>query len=735
MASGMCAMQSGPDSELNPCWPADLARVHRKRRLWRRLNMTTSLVRRLLPLICVASLLSAAPGWRAGTASPEADPELLRVYGVGRRVCDFPEEEDFSTPEASYAVINRVLARGEQGAWRRISVKWKADRLSPPDAPTEEVPSEVARVWLEAEIVEVRIFQGRYAGVIAKLHQPTRGERIDLRHLEMEDGRWLNVGHGFWGSLEEARSWFARSCGEYVQRPGRTPVDDPDSYLQPFVHFLESHGEEPRSFAMKALADHRLVIMGEWHHRPRYWAFNSSLVTHPDFPEYVGTIYMELPSNDQRLIDEFLAGGECHTHLVIQMLRDVLWMGWPDQAMLDFFVTVWRVNRDLESTRRLRIVLVDMQRPWQEIHHKDDWKKYTQVSRDRQMADNTLADMREHPRDNRHSLFIVGVGHTMLDLEFFDGSPVASAGWYLRRELGPESVYAFCQHGPVGTNVGQTDGRPCLGLFDSAFAAIGNRPVAFPLTTGPFGEQPFDVLSDLNARGAYRDGYSAYLYLGPIDHEIFSPLIPGFYTDEFVRELDRRYRIESNVGLVEGCGLERLDAESFIAWMSYVWGKPRPDWTAQLLGPTDAWHRGGRTWKEALREEKHARVTEHFDEVLAAARTLLEGIRDADYDYFLGGREPDLSHPFPTVGRYMANTRHDLLIEWICKTFRQNPIMDIQLGDVFLNDDELPTVPYKLTLRDGAVLAGDLPFEYLIDDEGGHWHGKWGLDWHLQGER
>jgi hypothetical protein len=37
--------------------------------------------------------------------------------------------------------------------------------------------------------------------------------------------------------------------------------------------------------------------MGEVHHRPRYWAFNASLVADPLFAERVGTIYMELPSN------------------------------------------------------------------------------------------------------------------------------------------------------------------------------------------------------------------------------------------------------------------------------------------------------------------------------------------------------------------------------------------------------------------------------------------------------
>lgn len=114
-----------------------------------------------------------------------------------------------------------------------------------------------------------------------------------------------------------------------------------------------------------------------------------------------------------------------------------------------------------------------------------------------------------------------------------------SAGSLLVRQLGADSVYAFFPHKPVMTNAGAVHGRLALGLFDSAFAAIGNRPVAFPLSKGPFGDEPYDAEPDNpSAIGSYADGYSAYLYLGPLEKEIFSPLIPGFYTEEHVREMD-----------------------------------------------------------------------------------------------------------------------------------------------------------------------------------------------------
>jgi hypothetical protein len=43
----------------------------------------------------------------------------------------------------------------------------------------------------------------------------------------------------------------------------------------------------------------------------------------------------------------------------------------------------------------------------------------------------------------------------------------------------------------------------------------------------------------------------------------------------------------------------------------------------------------------------------------------------------------------------------------------------------------LPTVPYKLTLKDGTRLEGNLPFKFTVEGDVPHWYGLHGIDWHL----
>ena len=660
---------------------------------------------------------------------------LLRVYQVDRKIIDFPEKEDFSTPESAYAVINRVMANGERSKWRQISVKSLANTLPPENAEKKEVQPQYAKTLLNARILEVRIFREISAVVLAEITGDSGISRIDKRYVELENGRWLNAGQGVSSeTLDEARAESNTKFAYLLDKPSRPKIENPQAYLKPLIEFLKTRAEEPKAFVMKALAEHKVVIMGEIHHRPRYWAFNSSLVTEPDFQRHIGTIYLELPFNDQKLADQFLAGEECDTMPVIEMLRDNLWMGWPDQPMLDFFMTVWMVNQNLEPSQRLRIVLVDMQRPWSKIKTRQDWGPYS-VNRDKFMAENILSDMNEHPDETRNRLFIVGVGHTGLNLEFFENAPVMTAGWYLRQKLGPENIYAIFQHRCVQTNMGRVDGRLCLGLFESAFAAIGNRPMAFTLENGPFGDEPYDADPDSPVSSKYKDGFNAYLYLGPLETEIRSPLIAGFYTDEFAQELERRFQLTNGRGWAEAYRQEKSDAESFIKWMSSSWGKPRRKWQANTLGPLDAWHRGGTDWRQPLEAEKLAHAMEHPEEIVQTARQLFEDIQNADYDAFLNGSKS--WGQFPTIGRYMARQWRDMLCEWICKTFKENPIVSIEVGEVFIGEKEIigkkgwPTVPYKLTLQDGTVLKGNLPFEYNFDGGKGHWHGMEGIDWHL----
>ncbi|MBI5386423.1 MAG: hypothetical protein HZA90_17265 [Verrucomicrobia bacterium] len=657
---------------------------------------------------------------RAAQAPPAAETNAVKVYPVNRKVADLPDKEDMSTPEAAYATLNRLLASGTLTFPRRFHVPWSSSQTSEPPE-KREIPADERARFLGAEILEVQLWQKTNATVFAQT--PTD---VDLRLLCHVDGQWLNDGNDGGPTLDGARTRstqiraykHARSL-----RNSRLPIADPGRYLRPFVEFLEREATDPQEFLLQALAKHRVVILGEVHNRQRYWAFNAALVRSPVFAKHVGVIYLELPSNDQSLMDRFLAAPKCDPAPVIDVLRDMHEFGWPDQPTLEFCQAVWEVNQSLPRAQRLRIVLADIARSWKSIHSRADVAKHFNVDRDEFMGSQIERDLRDHAQDPRHALFIVGCMHAPKNITRPGGEPFKSAGWHLCQGLGRTNVFAILPHSPVMSDHHDVDGRPALGLFETAFAARSNRPVAFPLDRGPFGELLFDRSLDLTTADPSRAGFDAYLYLGPLEDEVVSPLIPGFYTDEYAREVDRRTRVMDGHGLESIPGIGEVSGEAIRRLRAAWWGQPRYEW--RRLGPLDAWHHGS-GWKQRSRDAAYDTVRKDTTVIRREAGLLFDALRQADYSQAHNWQ----TFPSPNVGLYCVQTRRDDWTQWICQHFRTNPIVQVELGEVFFQAGGRPAVPYKLMLKDRTHLEGVLPFDWSPD--AGRWEGHQGLDWHLR---
>jgi len=646
---------------------------------------------------------------------------VIRSYTVDKKVSDFPPSRDLSTPEAAYATIMRdFMATGASNAeWSEIST-WHSDETQ-----RKSISPERASEYLNAHIQEVLVYRNRVAMVIAKMGE--RGEvGYDPRTVFLRDARWLNVGQGFsLPTIEEARYLFAQECeqlyrsgmkdvGEAVEpRWNRQPIADPEAYLKPYVEFLVKQGREPHAFVMEASKKYPLVVMGEVHNRPAYWAFNSGLVRDPAFAQAVGTIYMELPSNHQQNIDAFLARETCQKELVIQMLRDFFELGWPCRPTLEFFVAVWEVNQKLPTDKKLRIRLVDMQRPWEKIQKREDWRAYD-VDRELFMAQNVLAD-RQASQDKRNGFFIVGMGHAMEGLLCADQTtPFHSAGWHLKQSLGSQLFTVF-QHAPAMTNRSKTSGRLALGLIDSAFAKFNDRPIAFTLQEGPFGELPFDGMPDKDARGTFRDGYDAYLYLTPLEDEILSPLIEGFYSEEFMPEIDRRYQLMYGRPLFSD--VSPPTPKRVTETRAEGWGQPQR-WV-RYLGPENAW-RYGDQWQTIVAREHHLSVTRQ--ELIAELDKIYRGIKEITPE-----RESWWEKTFDFD--YLTMTNWPAMFKWWCDVIKEHPLESVEYGELSRNGEGLPEIRVTTKLRGDITFSKVFSFKYLPLQQ--HWQTQYGLDLHL----
>jgi hypothetical protein len=538
-------------------------------------------MRKLLVLLCVSSALLA---W---FAIPRKSPTLPPFRTVAAPLATMPTVADRSTPEGTYAALLRAFAEGTPDVrplfHPKVHGRIHTSVLQPRPEPER---SEIRGARIE-DVLEV----GDFAAVIGTIGSGSK-EGVDLWFMQREAGRWGALGNDRFASIEQARRKARSSLAKMAPvavaaAPAR--VANPEAHLARFTGFLASSGRDPKAFLLETLATHDLVAFGEIHNRVASWALLQALVADPAFAERTGTIYMELPRHAQPLMARFLASPALDVEPVREILRSVFQEGWPCKDEVDFLAAVWRVNRGLAPSKRLRVVLVDQSWDWSRVKTAQDLPTL-ESDRDALMADAILADLKTRP-DPRHALFQVGYLHLPSALvRAGDRAPYPSAGQRLRAVLG-DRLFTVVQHGPVmGNRGGQLDGRVRRGLFDEAFARAGNTPVAFALARSPFGAEPFDMAIDLRGfEGMLGRTFDGYVFLGPLEQDRYSDVAPGFYTDTFAREVDRRYRLTSGVGVKEAEDLQGSDAAAIEAGMARWMGKPAA-WVGHV-GPVDAWRR------------------------------------------------------------------------------------------------------------------------------------------------
>ncbi len=338
--------------------------------------------------------------------------------------------------------------------------------------------------------------------------------------------------------------------------------------------YLKKEGRNPKKYLLQALAEHQLVIYGEIHRRQWSWDFCRSMINDKAFPDLVGTVFMEISAHSQRNLDLFLSEDTMDPELILDALRDIQIYGWHDRGMFEFILEVWKLNKALPLEKRIKLVAADYPRPFRQFKTFEELDRYFRAASNRNafMADRVETSLRSN-RDGRHGLFIVGCGHAYKSAvpgaasSYASRDEVTTAGALLSARLPKENIFIIFSHTLAISNDGKIRKRIRNGVFDAAFRLNGDTPVAFDLNHGPFGQEPIDALPEMSydpKSGMFADNYDGYIFLGPLDQEPSDYILYELYSDDFVKELTRRAKMDKAT-LKEWFGVEKADKESIIA--------------------------------------------------------------------------------------------------------------------------------------------------------------------------
>ncbi|MBE0643907.1 MAG: hypothetical protein IH600_07485 [Bacteroidetes bacterium] len=495
----------------------------------------------------------------------------VQVVEVNKRVRDFPDRYDLSSPLRSFVTFKHLMAKGSQSLLRSVNTYRNRAYFPEDDAPDVQVEPEKRTSILGTHIREVVLYRDSVAAVLTDYQD---GPLVIITYMIHEDGKWLSAGEDLGNDLEDARKRFREKAPWFASRIDRIrELRAAPSDSAAFVSYLETHGQPPESYLLDALGRHRLVIYGEVHRRKASWDLMKRVVVAPAFALRVGTIFMELSSDKQDALDRFYAGANADRELLLDVFRDVQINGWWDRGMFEFLIEVWKLNETLPASRKIKVVAVDIPRPFRSFSSEEEMKQFFERAPDRneEMAD-IIYDTMVRQDGNRNYLFIVGIAHatTAPVPGIASGRPrsesLPPAAAQLAERL-PGQVFSIFQHGPIISNDGTVHGYVRHGLFDRAFKRAGYTSVAFDLADSPFGREPFDGIYEIsydNDVGQYLDNYDGYIYLGSLATEESEYILYDLFSDEYVEELTRRAALAGTT--VEAWfGVEVADREAIVS--------------------------------------------------------------------------------------------------------------------------------------------------------------------------
>jgi hypothetical protein len=382
-----------------------------------------------------------------------------------------------------------------------------------------------------------------------------------------ENGLWKAIGEDicFSNELADARRRIADVATlrtlPALRRYYRQATVSTDTLA--FVNYLQQYGDDPQKYVLSKLAKYPLVIYGETHRRKVSWNFLKKVMYDPQFAEVCGTVFLELPTHTQPRFNHFLNKDTLDTQLILNILGNEQIYGWQDKGMYEFIVDLWELNRRL--MRKISIIAVDFQIPWDSIKTHEDYENY--IKNKMHDRDSTMAAIIEttlHTKtDARNCLFIVGMNHAR---KSSPDTPV-KAGTLLTEHLPEESLFSIMTHTMAGSNANTCRGQVRYGLYDYLFEQNGNIPVAFDLAGSPFGKEPFDAQWEIRyepATGNYEDFYDGYIFLAPLKDEEYDYTLFELFTDDFVQELKRRAFITRSAMGWHDIPVEALTKEKII---------------------------------------------------------------------------------------------------------------------------------------------------------------------------
>lgn len=311
--------------------------------------------------------------------------------------------------------------------------------------------------------------------------------------------------------------------------------------------------QDPIEYVLEKLEQFDLVMIGEHHYTRELPTFIQDVIKRCYEKDAIDFLFLEFGQfEDQGKIEAFLKSNEYNPQFVIDTLRNCYDFGWGYKEYFDIFKLIYDKNKNRREKEKIQIVLVDgppstisMQRALYEcfdgssLSEKDKWHKASWLregiaGRDPFMAE-VMAIYLFEGRQQK-GIYYAGSAHIRNDLRKKGyGLHLFSAGGILSRKY-PGRVCSLTFHKEQQDWQNASD----FNFFEQLYERYA-KP--FVIDTADPRINRFKLKSDVTSQGVpLTEAFDGYIVLNLYEDYHDCSFVPGFYNDNFAKEIWEKVR-------------------------------------------------------------------------------------------------------------------------------------------------------------------------------------------------
>ena len=131
----------------------------------------------------------------------------FRIITVNKKIKEFPDKFDLSSPLKSFVTLKYILINGKDGLQWRICSADKKSLLPDSTAPDSEVPESLRLVHFNTVIQEIILYKDSVAFIISQVPQGNGESFYSVRNFHPEKGKWVVNGEDLFPDIESTNEY------------------------------------------------------------------------------------------------------------------------------------------------------------------------------------------------------------------------------------------------------------------------------------------------------------------------------------------------------------------------------------------------------------------------------------------------------------------------------------------------------------------------------------------------